>query len=143
MIITQMHFCTNFWFLIFSFHFTNLFDSWSWYSDDEISVENEWRVWSFLREHIQKRLLDKTTTIEVWTELKILGSHETICLSSYHLYFTPGRWKVFERTFSKTFLQLCMCHQTANWRETDTAINSHSYWEISWFSSKASLTTTK
>jgi hypothetical protein len=57
------------------------------------------------------------------------------------LYSTPGRWKIFERTESKTFLQSQMCHQTANWREADTEIHTHSYWEKTWFSSKTSLTT--
>jgi hypothetical protein len=31
--------------------------------DEEISFRNEWRVWCFLRDIIQKRLVDKTSTI--------------------------------------------------------------------------------
>jgi hypothetical protein len=34
-------------------------------SDEEISLHNEWRVWSFLKELIQYKLNDKTTSIEV------------------------------------------------------------------------------
>lgn len=96
MITVQMHFCTIFWVCIFRSVFMYLFDSLIWFSDDEISVENEWRVWSFLREHIQKRLLDKTSTIEVWTELKTLILLETICPNKLFVFHSRKMKNIWE-----------------------------------------------